>query len=111
MYRHIDTDKVMLMRFNNDVLFNAKERKNIYRYRYMQGWNDAIDEIIGNVLTADVVLVKRGKWIEDDDSTVRGHCSACGWESHYYEDDVVGMDYCPNCGAYMMSEVEQDEVD
>lgn len=44
---------------------------------------------------------KTGKWIEVDDfyNRIRGRCSECGWESHMYEDDVVGMDYCPNCGA------------
>lgn len=47
---------------------------------------------------------KKGEWIEDDDATVRGHCSVCGWESHYCEDDVVGMPFCPNCGANMRGE-------
>lgn len=44
---------------------------------------------------------KTGKWIEVDDfyNRIRGRCSECGLESHMYEDDVVGMDYCPNCGA------------
>ena len=46
---------------------------------------------------------KIGKWIEVDDAynRIRGRCSLCGWEAHMYEDDVVGMDYCPNCGADM----------
>ena len=44
---------------------------------------------------------KNGKWIEVEDfyNRIRGRCSVCGWEAHMYEDDVVGMDYCPNCGA------------
>jgi len=42
---------------------------------------------------------KKGHWIEVDDDRIRGKCSVCGWEAHLYEDDVVGMDYCPNCGA------------
>ena len=44
---------------------------------------------------------KRGHWIEVDDSynRISGRCSVCGWESHMYEDDVVGMDFCPHCGA------------
>lgn len=49
---------------------------------------------------------RKGKWIEDDDPTVKGHCSVCGWESHYYEDDVIGMPFCPNCGARMEGEEE-----
>ena len=46
---------------------------------------------------------KNGKWIEVEDfyNRIRGRCSVCGWEAHMYEDDVVGMDYCPNCGAKM----------
>ena len=42
----------------------------------------------------------RGKWIviDDEHSTVHGKCSICGWEAYKYEDDVVGMPFCPNCG-------------
>lgn len=52
---------------------------------------------------------KKGKWIEVDDyyNRISGRCSVCGWESHLYEDDVVGMNFCPNCGADMRG--EQDE--
>lgn len=44
---------------------------------------------------------KTGKWIvmDDMDDRISGICSVCGWEAHLYEDDVVGMDFCPNCGA------------
>ena len=44
-----------------------------------------------------------GQWLklEDDDSRISGICSICGWKSLYYETDVVGMPYCPNCGAKM----------
>lgn len=47
---------------------------------------------------------KTGHWIEVNDSynRISGRCSVCGWESHMYEDDVVGMNYCPNCGARMI---------
>ena len=53
---------------------------------------------------------KRGKWIEVDDAynRISGRCSACGWEAHMYEDDVVGMPFCPSCGADMREE-EQDD--
>ena len=46
---------------------------------------------------------KKGKWIEayDPFNRISGRCSVCGWEAHLYEDDVVGMNYCPNCGAKM----------
>ena len=50
---------------------------------------------------ASKVQKKHGKWIAEDDMTIRGRCSVCGWEAIYYETDVFGMDYCPNCGARM----------
>ena len=51
---------------------------------------------------------KKGKWIEayDPFNRISGRCSVCGWEAHLYEDDVVGMNYCPNCGARMEGEIE-----
>lgn len=52
---------------------------------------------------------KTGKWIVVDDAynRISGKCSACGWEAHLYEDDVVGMDYCPNCGADMRGKTDE----
>ena len=45
---------------------------------------------------------KTGRWIDAAyDFIISGRCSVCGWEAHLYEDDVVGMNYCPNCGARM----------
>ena len=54
---------------------------------------------------------KKGKWIAVDDyfNRISGRCSACGWEAHMYEDDVVGMNYCPNCGADMRKDGEADD--
>ncbi len=51
---------------------------------------------------------KTGKWIEVDDyyNRISGRCSICGWEALLYETDVVGMDFCPNCGADMRGEQE-----
>ena len=46
---------------------------------------------------------KTGRWIDEayEPFIISGRCSVCGWEAHLYEDDVVGMNYCPNCGAKM----------
>ena len=45
---------------------------------------------------------KKGKWIPSEEgSTEAGSCSNCGWTAYLYENDVVGMPYCPNCGADM----------
>ena len=51
---------------------------------------------------------KKGRWIvdEEEESSISGSCSACGWQAHLYEDDVVGMNFCPNCGADMRGESE-----
>lgn len=49
---------------------------------------------------------KKGHWIRVDDDRISGRCSVCGWESHLYEDDVVGMNFCPNCGAKLEGEKE-----
>ena len=51
----------------------------------------------------------KGKWIEayDPFNRISGRCSVCGWEAHLYEDDVVGMNYCPNCGARLEDVVNE----
>lgn len=58
-------------------------------------------EFVREEQTVDAVPVKRGQWLKGDDETVSGKCSVCGWEANYYETDVCGMPYCPNCGARM----------
>ena len=61
--------------------------------------------IINNLIDKQpTVEPRKGKWIEneDEEDTVVGRCSNCGWESYRYEDDVFGMPYCPNCGASMV---------
>lgn len=57
---------------------------------------------------AQAKAVKHGKWIVPDDTVIACICSVCGWESNLYEDDVMGMPYCPNCGAKMDSESESN---
>lgn len=53
--------------------------------------------------TVDAAPVVHGRWIhlDQEESTISGKCSCCGWEAHYYEDDVADMPYCPRCGAKM----------
>lgn len=64
----------------------------------------AIAEVI-NVLLMDAEEVRHGRWTEEDDAIIHGHCSSCGWNAIWQETDVFGMPYCPNCGSRM------DEVD
>lgn len=52
---------------------------------------------------------QRGKWIEENDIIVHGHCSSCGWNAIWQETDVFGMPYCPNCGSRMDLDGDEDE--
>ena len=51
--------------------------------------------------------VRHGYWIEPDDGDVLTACicSNCDWHGNIMEDDVMGMNYCPNCGARMDGEM------
>lgn len=66
--------------------------------------NKTICTAIKALPSADVQPVRHGHWIDFDDARISGKCSVCGWEAHLYEDDVVGMPCCPNCGATMDSD-------
>lgn len=51
---------------------------------------------------APTVERPQGEWINlYPDGLIAGECSACHWQATQYEDDVVGMPFCPNCGAEM----------
>lgn len=80
---------------------------------YQEITNEAINKAFekGSRIGVSKVQKKHGKWIEinDDDDRISGRCSACGWEAHLYEDDVVGMPFCPSCGADMRG--EQNAID
>ena len=76
---------------------------------------DAICETVADAIemVKNMETIKprpRGKWIEVNDAynRISGRCSACGWEAHMYEDDVVGMPFCPSCGADMREGEEQE---
>lgn len=58
-------------------------------------WCAAIYDVM-DTPTADVVEVKHGKWITDDDGIVI--CSECG-EEHDWDD--FRPPYCDMCGAKM----------
>lgn len=54
--------------------------------------------------------VRHGYWIEPDDGDVITACicSICDWHGHIMEDDVMGANYCPNCGARMDGECNRE---
>ena len=56
--------------------------------------------------------VRHGYWIKPDDEDVLTACicSICDWHGNIMEDDVMGMNYCPNCGARMDGECNREHV-
>ena len=81
---------------------NERQRKLIYCFGFENDLVKIMDITKSIILTLPSTQPerKRGHWIEVDDDLISGKCSVCGWEAHLYEDDVVGMDFCPNCGSY-----------
>ena len=86
----------------NDLISRQEAIELIERMKPYHQDADDIAEMIAN-MPATQSESKTGKWIEayDPFNRISGRCSVCGWEAHLYEDDVVGMNYCPNCGAEM----------
>ena len=84
-----------------------------YNQKYVQGLQDAIDnyfpQIIDDAPTADVQLVKHGRWIRSDDQCwlTCPFCDtdvdvSCGAPFFYVDNDEVShINFCPNCGARM----------
>ena len=67
-----------------------------------------VEEIVKNAPTADAEPIRHGHW-EDHAVSIKGvpteACSVCGeWT---YGDCAR---FCPNCGAIMDEEVEEDEI-
>lgn len=73
-----------------------------------------VDQTIGEAPAVDAVPVWRGKWEEVEDSPGECHwkCSACGNEWYFEAGGPVenGSNYCPNCGAKMDGEEQDDEL-
>ena len=102
MGRYKDEDALLEI-IDYYILHDEDARKH-HSALFVEGMKDGYYRIKSKVLnmpTADVVEVVHGEWIEHDDALVSGHCSVCGWESIICETDVIGMNYCPNCGAKM----------
>lgn len=63
------------------------------------GCSESIRDIINAMPAIDVAPVRHGEWF----GTV---CTACGESTSYY----FNCDYCPNCGAKMDRETDQDNT-
>lgn len=58
---------------------------------------------------ADVRPVRRGRWVQHQNSTEHMVCSACNRTWHNLWCPNVMFDYCPNCGAEMVTDCHQLE--
>ena len=72
-------------------------------YAFLRG-GEAIIEDLTKFPAADVVPVRRGRWIEEDGIQI---CSECG-EEHEWED--YRAPYCDTCGAKMAEKAVKDEA-
>lgn len=74
---------------------------------WQKGWNDAIDTIMEETLTVDIIPVKHGHWINKGYYAI---CSECGANSGTQYNGLEPIPrwsrYCPDCGAKMY-EVEE----
>lgn len=58
---------------------------------------------------ADVVEVRRGKWIEENATHVQDGCKYCKCSICSEHIAILGhyLSYCPNCGAKMDAEAQE----
>lgn len=74
------------------------------------GYNRAINDVQKMVLHLPSAQPERnsGKWVRrlvDSGFNADWHCSECGWKTCLEEH---GYNFCPNCGAYMKGEQNED---
>lgn len=71
---------------------------------YHSGAVDCAGSEIARIPAADVVEVRHGKNLSEDDPS-RFECSECGWKCwDTYCGDTITYSFCPNCGAKMDKE-------
>lgn len=107
MPRYIDADELPKVKFHPLPYTHIvpSDLKGLQTDAYERGWNDAIDAIVENAETADVVEQKTGRWIEDSLVCTSGYsygvlrCSIC--EAYYERVGFWPHRYCPSCGAKM----------
>lgn len=121
--RIIDADELKTYKFLSPQVRILGGRRNgkVLVAAYQQGWNDAIDAIVDNEPTVcndnyamgyqdgvKKVLSERpqGEWIEDIENLLY-RCSNCNASSNIRM-FKSNLHFCPNCGADMRKETEND---
>lgn len=99
MSRYIDADE---LRNRMESIVSDYTSNGIYPIGF--GIEDAID-MVNDMYTADVVEVKRGKWIPiyHNGKFTGGKCSVCGKFKKTYRMEILYKSYkfCHKCGAKM----------
>lgn len=102
MARYIDADALESKKFISwtcPEFFDEGARE---QQAYQIGWNNAIEAVMENEPTADVVERKKGEWIKDELGTTV--CSIC--KKPRRDNRVDHIYYCNSCGADMRGEQE-----
>lgn len=75
-------------------------------------WRKGLEpsQYIKALQTADAVPVRRGLWIEDHDYLKCPECSVMVKRDFTFY-DIGNWNYCPNCGAKMDLEDENEKTD
>lgn len=90
MAEYIEREKYVKL---NDIIETLE-----YEWGY-----EGMREDLYNLPAADVVEVRHGEWLleqEPDGKPYCFHCSVCDNDFHYIGIKTA-FDYCPNCGAKM----------
>ena len=99
MAEYIERDKVLvdIDTMISNIAFTSPYQNEINIM--VSGMERAMD-VVEDAPAADVVEVKRGKWVEADDGG-GVVCSVCGEDFCTIIHETERFKYCPNCGARM----------
>lgn len=120
MSRYIDADALEQHKFISWTVPEFFNEMSLEQQAYQLGWNNAIEAIMENEPTADVVEVVHGEWKPKTplSKSYRFVCSVCGGTAYYCSGscasvrnnvkNVCRYNYCPNCGADMRGAEDVD---